>query len=598
MKGTVVATWIATSRKLWDGGSVDEAMGAAGWEASRVFTPLEDVEDGQIAAYMSALANRTGQSVDKIWHEIGKDNIQTFSKAYPSFFKGKNLYTFLSSIYNVHVEIVKKIPGAHPPTLILRPISSHEAELLYESRRNLRPYFRGLLQGSIDFFKERVEIEPVEDVQGRVRLKLRFADEILLQKSYSLNWLLGKMTGSIPAKIGILCCTMMLVFAGIGFAVTGDAYLFLYALLGGGAAGAVSSLILRPLSAIEQEVRDIQERKFFGELELRSGDDFETIADALQAFKAGVRADFTGFRGTSDELNTYGGSFNTIAEDMREESTHIAGVVQHVAASTTESATSTEQVADFLRKNVDALEEIVANQEENNESLRCAVQNVDTGFAGVRSSSEELSNTMANFAAVRDSAVSLKKETEKIITIAEVVTQIASQTNLLALNASVEAARAGEQGRGFAVVAQEIGKLAEESREQADTITNDIRHITGIINEVVAAIDTEYDALGKESNQLRVVVEDNQRYVADIRGVSDSISEIIGQLNHEMREMNQAFARVQGVAELSLKNSDAAKRVNDTVAEHTEKLQDMMDKIHHFREITVSFSDDLRNFRI
>ena len=116
MKGTVVATWISTSRKLWDDRAVDAAMGAAGWEASRVFTPLEDVEDGKILEYISALASQTGQSTGKIWHEIGKDNVLTFSKAYPSFFKGKNLYTFLSSIYNVHIEIVKKIPGANPPT--------------------------------------------------------------------------------------------------------------------------------------------------------------------------------------------------------------------------------------------------------------------------------------------------------------------------------------------------------------------------------------------------------------------------------------------------------------------------------------------------
>ena len=357
-------------------------------------------------------------------------------------------------------------------------------------------------------------------------------------------------------------------------------------------------MLLRPLSTIEREAKDIQERKFVGDLDLSSGDDFETIAAALQGFKASVRQDFTGFRGTSDELITYGGSFNEIAAHMRGESTHIADVVQDVASSTTESASSTERVADFLRKNVDALEAIVANQKENNESLRHAVQNVDTGFAGVRSSSKELNSTMENFAAVLDAAVSLKMETEKIITIAEVVTQIASQTNLLALNASVEAARAGEQGRGFAVVAQEIGKLAEESREQADTITNDIRNITGIINEVVASIDAEYDALGKESTHLRAVVEDNRGYVSDIRSVSDSISDIIGQLNHEMNEMKQAFAQVQSLAELSQKNSDAAKIVNDTVAEHTEKLQDMMDKIRHFQDISVAFSEDLRNFRI
>ena len=598
MKGTVVATWMDTAQKLWDGTAVQESCREAGWAPGRIFTPLEDVPDSEIRTFVDALARHTGQTPDDVWYELGRDNVLTFAAVYPSFFEGKNIYTFLASIYNVHVEIVKKIPGAHPPLLKMTPLSEHEAELLYKSKRSLIPYFRGLLKGAIDYFKEPVEVKVIEEGNGVVRLHLYFKERILEKRSFALNCLLGVLTRSLPAKFALFSFASALVLSVLFWLFGFSPAIFVLPFLMGAANGVGAFLLLAPLRLLRRELASIAERRFSADLVLSSRDEFEEIGALLDAYKKSVRADFTGFRGMGDELIAYGGKFNEIASNMSHASAQIAEVVENVAEATTESAASTGTVANVLNQNVEALQQVVSSQETNNRSLVEAVDNVARGFDGVRDSSDALGKSMENFAAVRDAADSLKQETEKIISIANMVTEIASQTNLLALNASVEAARAGEQGRGFAVVAQEIGKLAAESRDQANTITSDVRNITRIINDVVAKIDAEYHALGKESSELVQVVEGNNAFVANIRKVSSSIGGIIVRLNEEMGRMNDAIGQVKNVAGLSEKNSAAAKSVNETVGDHHGKLQDMMEKIQDFQKIAVSFTDDIKNFKI
>ena len=597
MKGTVVATWIQTAKKLWGEDVVAAVMEQNGWPANRIFLPLEDVDDQTIKKFIELLNHKLNIPVAQLWYEIGRDNILSFSQAYPSFFKGKNLYTFLASMYDVHVEVVKMVAGAKPPRLIMQPISEHEAFFSYDSQRGMLDYFRGLLKGAAEFFHEELNMEVLEQTPLHLKLKLKFSAPILQEKVFSLNSWLG-FTGSVARKISLVSFLVTLLPALFFFFLDASWKFFVFPVISGFFVWIVSAVLLRPMEVIRTEMKSLLDHRYDSDITVRSKDEFEELATDLQSYKKSIKAEFTGFRGTSDELTHYGSNFNSLAEKMGSTSKEIVGIINEVAIAATNGAESTSAVAGFLHKNMNALEMVVKNQVNNNDNLIKAVENIDKGFGNVQSSSENLNKSMEKFTVVRESVEALRNEAEKISSITAVVTQIASQTNLLALNAAIEAAHAGEQGRGFAVVAEEIRNLAEQSQQQAAVISSDVGNIVHIIGEVISSVDVEYQTLGQESHQLEAVVSSNLEHVDNIRDVSMSISKIINSLQDEMDAMNHVFEKVESIAAMSEENSAAAEEVNATVQVHNEKLQDMMDKIKSFKEISVKFSKELGHYKI
>ncbi len=108
----------------------------------------------------------------------------------------------------------------------------------------------------------------------------------------------------------------------------------------------------------------------------------------------------------------------------------------------------------------------------------------------------------------------------------KIITEIAGKTNILALNAAIEAAHAGSAGKGFAVVAEEVRKLAEQSKEAANTIidiTNKGVEKSGMSNKKLNDI---LPAIKSSSNLIHDISSNNIKHSQNVEVIDNSINNL------------------------------------------------------------------------
>lgn len=128
---------------------------------------------------------------------------------------------------------------------------------------------------------------------------------------------------------------------------------------------------------------------------------------------------------------------------------------------------------------------------------------------------------------VTEVAHELQEKISSAEEITQIIYQVSSQTNLLALNASIEAARAGEAGRGFSVVADEIRKLADNTKQSIDKITDLLQGVTKLAEQTTVLVMNSVQASDAQAE-----------YIDEVTAAFRSISDVVEVLNNNMTNLD------------------------------------------------------------
>ncbi len=319
-----------------------------------------------------------------------------------------------------------------------------------------------------------------------------------------------------------------------------------------------------------------------------------------------------------DEIGELAKSFGQMAQNLRDviqlvgsNAEQVAASSEQLTASAEQTSKATEQIASTMQevaagvdKQVQSVEETFKTVHEMSEGVRQIADNAQGVTAtAIQASEKAIEGAEAIETAVRQmNAINqtvnglanvikgLGERSNEIGQIIEVITGIAAQTNLLALNAAIEAARAGEHGRGFAVVADEVRKLAEQSAQSAQQVSEMIAAIQEETRQAIASMETATEEVVEGIGIVHTAGES----FAHIREGVDLVSTQIKEVSAAVQQMSAGAQQMVEAMKFIKEMAEAAAGGTQEVSAATEEQLASMEEISTSASSLAKMAEELQ----
>lgn len=356
--------------------------------------------------------------------------------------------------------------------------------------------------------------------------------------------------------------------------------------------------IVRPIKEVNNQLKDIAEGEgdLTKEIYVKSQDEIGDMAMEFNKMLQTLRTMLSRVNHTTEQVAVASEELLSSSEQTASATNQVTISIQKMAKAAEVQGKDTEESAETVGEITSGIQQIVNSIDTVAEVANETMSQANIGNEYIQKVVGEVRNMHAATVDTIEMMNKLSNHSDEIGKIIDVITGISEQTNLLALNAAIEAARAGEHGKGFAVVADEVRKLADQSSNSANQISQIIKYIQ---RDIIKASDMASDANSVAKNGLILAEETGKSFekiaksIKNVSGQTEDLSTITEELFASVEQVNISIEKIAQLAKANSANSNeiacASEEQLATVEEVTSSANALANMAEELRELVNGF---------
>lgn len=352
----------------------------------------------------------------------------------------------------------------------------------------------------------------------------------------------------------------------------------------------ITRMIVRPIKEVKGLLIEAENGDFTGKGNYESKDEIGELTASYNNMTNSLQAVFITVQDSSQQVASASEQLSASAEQNSNASEHITLTVQELASGSDKQLDTVENSFRVMKDITNHTKTISKHTEEiTKDALQASTLSTE-GNKAIQKVNEQMNSIYENVNSLSKAVGNLDARSNEISQITNVITGISAQTNLLALNAAIEAARAGEHGKGFAVVADEVRKLAEESTNSTEQISNLIQLIQNDTNLTLKTMEKAAEEVQSGLNVVSVAGSSFEKIEQAVNGVVSQIEDIsdsLKKLSNGTLSVNDSIENVSNVAQ-------ETSAITQNISAATQEQLASMEEITSSSMALAKLADDLQ----